>query len=184
MSVWSKLIQGHLAVLEGSCSNEVIDFMLMESGLSRDKQGTIVADSFADLNRYLDTLENYLGLLYRERAEKTFNDVIERGWSDSVSGPQLNDSIRVELEQKVKLAKKLESLNKDLLHAKETAEMASRAKSVFLANMSHEIRTPMNGVIACVQLLQDTRLNKEQKELISLINRSSNALMNIINDIL
>src|SRR5690606_26002631 len=122
--------------------------------------------------------------LYRERAEKTFNDVIERGWSDSVSGPQLNDSIRVELEQKVKLAKKLESLNKDLLHAKETAEMASRAKSVFLANMSHEIRTPMNGVIACVQLLQDTRLNKEQKELISLINRSSNALMNIINDIL
>jgi len=184
MSVWSKLIQGHLSVLESSCSNEVIDFMLLESGLSRDKQGVIVADSFADLNRYLDTLENYLGLLYRERAEKIFNDVIERGWRETASQPQVDDNIKAELEQKVTLAKKLESLNRDLLHAKETAEMASRAKSVFLANMSHEIRTPMNGVIASVQLLQDTKLNKEQKELISLINRSSNSLMNIINDIL
>ncbi|HVL01581.1 MAG TPA: hypothetical protein VM553_17305, partial [Dongiaceae bacterium] len=65
MSVWSKLVRGHLAVLSESCSDEVIDFMLLESGLARDKHGEIQADSFADLNRYLDTLENYLGLLYR-----------------------------------------------------------------------------------------------------------------------
>ncbi len=184
MSVWSKLIQGHLAVLEDSCSAEVIDFMLMESGLARDKQGRIVADSFSGLNRYLDTLENYLGLLYRERAEKVFSDFIEKSWQGSDTQSEIDATFRAELEQKASLAKKLESLNKDLLHAKETAEMASRAKSVFLANMSHEIRTPMNGVIACVQLLQDTRLNKEQKELVSLITRSSNALLNIINDIL
>jgi signal transduction histidine kinase len=184
MSVWSKLIQGHLTVLEESCSAEVIDFMLLESGLARDREGVIVADSFADLNRYLDTLENYLGLLYRERAEKIFSDVIEKGWHSTDTQPEFDAKFRAELEQKAKLAKKLESLNKDLLHAKETAEMASRAKSVFLANMSHEIRTPMNGVIACVQLMQDTKLNKEQKELVSLISRSSNALLNIINDIL
>ncbi|HAG93253.1 MAG TPA: hybrid sensor histidine kinase/response regulator, partial [Gammaproteobacteria bacterium] len=64
------------------------------------------------------------------------------------------------------------------------AEIASRAKSVFLANMSHEIRTPMNGVIASVQLLQDTPLDKEQDELVNLIARSSNSLLGIINDIL
>lgn len=184
MSVWSKLIQGHLAVLEESSSAEVIDFMLLESGLARDKQGMIVADSFSDLNRYLDTLENYLGLLYRERAEKIFSEAITKGWQGTEAQPELDAKFRAELEQKAKLAKKLESLNRDLLHAKETAEMASRAKSVFLANMSHEIRTPMNGVIACVQLMQDTQLDKEQKELVSLISRSSNALLNIINDIL
>ncbi|MFZ5602318.1 MAG: ATP-binding protein, partial [Pseudomonadota bacterium] len=184
MSVWSKLVRGHLAALSESCSDEVIDFMLMESGLARDKSGEIQADSFADLNRYLDTLENYLGLLYRERAEKIFSDVIEQGWQGAENRPELDASFHAELEQKAKLAKKLESLNKDLLQAKESAEVASRAKSVFLASMSHEIRTPMNGVIASVQLLQDTRLDREQNELVSLIWRSSNALLNIINDIL
>ena len=64
------------------------------------------------------------------------------------------------------------------------AEDASRAKSNFLANMSHEIRTPMNGVIGFTRLLEQTPLGSEQREYVSIIQHSAEALMGIINDVL
>ena len=63
-------------------------------------------------------------------------------------------------------------------------EDSARLKSEFLANMSHEIRTPMNGVVSAATLLTDTPLIPEQKELVSLITKSSDVLVKVINDIL
>jgi signal transduction histidine kinase/CheY-like chemotaxis protein len=58
------------------------------------------------------------------------------------------------------------------------------AKDQFLANMSHEIRTPLNGIIGFTKLLKDTPLFDDQKEMVSIIEDSSNNLLNIVNDIL
>lgn len=64
------------------------------------------------------------------------------------------------------------------------AASASVAKSAFLANMSHEIRTPMNGIIGMAQLLQESNPSDEQKEYVDAIRKSSDVLLDLINDIL
>ena len=68
--------------------------------------------------------------------------------------------------------------------AKNAAESALQAKDRFLAMMSHEIRTPMNGVLGLVELLQQTPLEDEQKQMVSLVQDSGRALLHILDDIL
>ena len=64
------------------------------------------------------------------------------------------------------------------------AEDANKAKSIFLANMSHEIRTPLNGIIGFTELLKNTDLDEEKRDYVDTIEKSSESLLTIINNIL
>lgn len=72
----------------------------------------------------------------------------------------------------------------ELARARDIAEAASRAKDEFLAMMSHEIRTPMNGVLGLVEVLERTRLNADQGEMLGMIHESAGALLQILDDLL
>ena len=65
-----------------------------------------------------------------------------------------------------------------------TAENAVKAKQQFLSNMSHEIRTPMNAIIGFTKVLLKTEMSAKQKEYLTAIKLSGDALIVLINDIL
>jgi len=78
----------------------------------------------------------------------------------------------------------LETLVDNAKQDKLTALQANEAKSLFLANMSHEIRTPLNGIVGFTEILRSTDLTTEQEEFLSIIDKSSENLLSIINNIL
>jgi len=86
----------------------------------------------------------------------------------------------VELENE-----KIKELNIQLQIAKEKAETSDRLKSAFLSNMSHEIRTPMNGILGFTELLKEPLLpDQVQQDYISIIQKSGERMLNILNDII
>jgi two-component system sensor histidine kinase RpfC len=75
-------------------------------------------------------------------------------------------------------------LLKKLHAAIAAAKQANLSKSRFLANMSHELRTPLNGVIGMGDLLRETKLSREQRELVATLHTSANTLLELIENVL
>ena len=73
---------------------------------------------------------------------------------------------------------------KELEAARIKAEESDRLKEAFLANMSHEIRTPLNAIVGFSKLVIDAECTNEKEQYAEIIERNSEILLNLFNDIL
>jgi PAS domain S-box-containing protein len=112
---------------------------------------------------YKDEFENVLGVVVVAR------DITQQ------------KKIANELNEAIILADKATGIAEE---AKSNAENAVKSKQQFLSNMSHEIRTPMNAIIGFTKVLLKTDLTLKQKEYLTAIKMSGDALIVLINDIL
>jgi len=119
---------------------------------------------------YKDEFDNVLGVVVVAR-DVTDQKLIATELTKAKEFAELANSVAQEAKKKAQLA----TLK---------AEDAVKAKQQFLSNMSHEIRTPMNAIIGFTKVLLKTDLTNKQKEYLSAIKMSGDALIVLINDIL
>src|SRR5208283_2523628 len=126
----------------------------------------------------------------REINERLENMVKERTSELYSANEQLRNEITAHkqteeaLKEMEELEGKLRRRTRELEEAREAADSANRFKSQFLAYMSHDMRTPMNAVIGLTELVLGTDLSHDQRENLEIIKQSSEALINLLNDIL
>ena len=107
----------------------------------------------------------HYGRIVRDITQKWLNEV------------ELN-RYRLSLEQMV------EEKTRELIIAVEKSKESCRLKSSFLANMSHEVRTPLNAITGLLNILAVDIMSDDNREFIDLINKNSEQLLRLIDDIL
>lgn len=167
-----------------------------------EKQQIIEINQTAAKTMGFSSLQEALKHIREKRYSHFFETVIQNEYQDTSTGANIraleehltvpeNNISRVILKNIIPIKINNRPVNleafMDITAQKEMQQKeaeANKAKSEFLANMSHEIRTPMNGIVGATELISKTKLNKEQRNIITIISKSCQNLTHIINDIL
>jgi signal transduction histidine kinase/DNA-binding response OmpR family regulator len=153
-----------------------------------NRSGGYDDETAAHLQPFLNTSACIIDAYRNEQRRKQAEEEVRR-LNEDLEGRVVARTAELEatnrdLEMEIAERKRVEE---ELYQAKETAEIASHAKSQFLANMSHELRTPLNAIIGFSELLEDQAfgpLNDRQQRYVGNILSSGRHLLQLINDIL
>jgi PAS domain S-box-containing protein len=141
-----------------------------DSPLTLRHKGGKLTDVLFNGSVYKSELGDILGVVIVAR-DVTDQKRIEKEMIEAKVFAELATSIAEEAKNKAEEATRI-------------SEVAVKAKQQFLSNMSHEIRTPMNAIIGFTKVLLKTDFSAKQKEYLTAIKMSGDALIVLINDIL
>lgn len=171
-------------VLANQTLCQMLDIPVPPSALSGADSRTLLdqcKDLFPEPKDFLTRVESILSantLVRNEELTLADGRVFARDFI-----PIINQNYRAHLWQyrDVTERKRAES---EILNAKFEAEKANAAKSSFLAMMSHELRTPLNAILGMTELSLDTQLSQDQREFLLTIQKNSENLLRLIDDVL
>lgn len=203
---WSyarSLIEAHLnPVIIINTENEIADMncvFIEITGKTREQLlGTNCVDYFSNAKKVKDACKkifkdgfiNDCELTITDHKDKDvlFNGFVYKNKAGKVLGAFIiardigkQKKIEDELREATKIAEEATEIAEQLT---KIAEEAVKSKQQFLSNMSHEIRTPMNAIIGFTKVVLKTDLTAKQKEYLTAIKMSGDALIVLINDIL
>lgn len=140
----------------------------------------------ADINEYIRKVVEQLAIgLANSITLNRLEKLIEQLKELNASYQKQNLEIIEKNDRLMALSGALRKQTEELERQKTIAETAAKTKTRFLTTMSHELRTPMNSIIGLTDIVvNDSNLDAKNKERISVVNKSSKRLMNLINDVL
>jgi signal transduction histidine kinase len=170
-------------------SNPILNLTEAAKSVSQtgDYSGRVDKESNDEIGELCDEFNEMLGQIQDRDAElRKAQEVLERRVQERTGElSQANNALQAENAERIHAQETIESINVELVDARDKALAASRAKSEFLANMSHEIRTPLNAILGYSQILQDApELSAKHNNAVATIENSGEHLLTLINDIL
>ncbi len=166
-----------------SIKKQNADVYIIDYRLGSGHTGLDILDSLQGLN-----LKKPIIVLTGQSDRMIDIAAMQKGASDFLTKDRINsDLLERSIRYSVKRAQDQEKINEAVIFKadKIAADIANKAKSHFLANMSHEIRTPLGAILGFAELALDPAVSeKERIEFISVIKKSGEGLLEIINDVL